>query len=123
MGRRRRENIAAVKRRTGSFQMVSGIREMHDMSRLDILHCQAQNAVIRTNKVNTIPLDQQRPARAAHAGVDNSDMNRSTRKISNGMTQGQCTGKDILRQNSMSYVDDMRLRINAGNNALHDADK
>jgi hypothetical protein len=96
---------------------------MHDMSWLDISHCQAQNAVIRTDKIIAIPLDQQRPARAAHAGVDDSDMNRSTRKISNGMAQGQCTGKDILRRNSMGYVDDMRLRINAGNNALHDADK
>src|SRR6266545_356114 len=123
MGRRRRENIAAVKRRTGSFQMVSRIREMYYMSRLDIFHCQAQNAVIRTDKVIAIPLDQQRPARAAHAGVDNSDMNRSTRKISNGMTQGQCTGKDTLRRNFVSYVNDMGLRIDAGNNALHDANE
>ena len=41
MSRSRRENVPAVKCRAGSFQMVGRIREMHDMSRLDIFPCQA----------------------------------------------------------------------------------
>src|SRR5919108_2452389 len=116
-----RKNIPAMKCRAGWVQMKSRIREMHDMSGPDVFHGQAQDAVIRAKEIIAFALNKQRLTRAAYAGVDNCDMNCPRRKIFDRVAQSQCADNNILGWNSVRYVNDARLRIDTGDDALHNA--
>ena len=116
-GRGRRKHVAPLERRAGRtapegriFNPVGGQIERRR---------QAQNAVVGPDQDVVLGLDHDRITRAAHARIHHRHVHGAARKRGRGQRQQKCARDDVLWPHVMGNVDDLRLRCNAQDHALH----
>ena len=63
------------------LQMEIAIGQFHDAFRWFTFQCQAQNTVIRSDKISTAMFDQDRSASTADPRVDDNDVNGAGGKV------------------------------------------
>ena len=94
------------------------------MRRMRRFRCrQREQPVVRADQHRGVGLDAERPARAAHTGIDHGEVHRARRKIGDGVPEHERAGENVLGRNAVGDVDGRHARSARRDHALHDADE
>src|SRR5207245_482622 len=117
--RGRGEHVAALERRGGVGSRGELVHRLHT----NLVDHDGEEPVVRADVETPAGLDDEAPARAPHAWIDNRKVNGSAAEVTRAREQHEGARRDIEPGHLMRYVDEHRVGTPGKHDALHRGDQ